>query len=62
MTIPSPTDEPTCTCLHCLTGVDERDDECRGCGRSFQGAGRFQRILGRPAAARSLVGGPASIG
>ena len=37
-----------CYCLSCLNVVDERDPECGGCGRSFMGTGRFDRITGRP--------------
>ncbi len=37
-----------CYCLGCQTVVDERDAECGGCGRSFAGTGRFDRISGFP--------------
>ena len=43
-------DHAPCYCLACCTVVDEHDPECGGCGRSFAGTGRFDRIMGTPPA------------
>ena len=35
-------------CARCLSVVTARSRACPGCGMPFQGAGRFQRLFGRP--------------